>query len=108
MVGDEIKTDTYSSEDLEIGGNFVKRFRPSEFREQGIKQKVFTVKSYKGSVDTQWGPRAEWVMTDDYDDFVLTSWAFVSEKKFSAVSLVGKRIKLEAKDDKRVILHILD
>lgn len=99
---------TYTAEDLEYGGNYVQRFNPADFISSGIKQKVFTVKSFKGNAVTEWGKRGEWIITDDYDEFLLSSWAFITKEKVTSQGMVGKRIKLMAKDDRKVILEYLD
>lgn len=113
-MANEITEQTYSETDLNkktVGGNFSQRFNPQLFIENGIKSRVYEVKSFKGAYlwtkpgTQQTNERFEWYIVDmKGDEYVLSSWAFITKEVFTPLSLVGKTIVLSAKDEKRCIL----
>ena len=69
---------------------------------------TYVVKSFTGT-KTQWGCRIDYLIGDDFSDFILSDWNFTSKKKYKAFELVGKKITLSpTKNEKKVLLNVLE
>lgn len=85
-----------------IGGG--QQLRPDSYKKGTIMQ--FHVKEYTEQ-KTEYGTRYDFTVIDDTDEYVLSSWAILSKKKFKPSDIVGKNIQITAKDEKKFILEVM-
>ena len=92
----KIKEDVID-ENQEIGG--LLQLRPPI--DATLKYKVTDVTG----VTTEYGTRWDYNIQDDLGEWILSSWAFVSKKKFKPKDIIGLTIILKPYNEKKFLLE---
>ena len=93
----EIKQTNVIPEEIEIGG-----LQRLDIDSLQIGQMVqYEVVSYELR-DTEWGKRVDFVIQDQYAQWILSSWNISSKKRFKPAEVVGKVCLFTKKTDKKL------
>lgn len=93
-------------EELYIGGNAFMRIFPDEFAEK--EQRNYKITGIKNIVNTaDYGVRFDYVITNGFEEFVISSWAIMCKEKYKPQDLVGKQVELTLlkKDSKKLLME---
>ena len=99
MKQESITEQTIDINDIEVGGNAI-TYIDTRNLEKPLK---YMVKNAEME-NTEWGARIKYIVVDDYGEYYLSSWNFVSKQKFKATELIGKTITLTPQKDKKPLL----
>lgn len=99
MKQESITEQTIDINDVEVGGNAI-TYIDTRNLEKPLK---YMVKNAEME-NTEWGARIKYIVVDDYGEYYLSSWNFVSKQKFKATELIGKTIILTPQKDKKPLL----
>ena len=99
MKQESITEQTIDINDVEVGGNAI-TYIDTRNLEKPLK---YMVKNAEME-NTEWGVRIKYIVVDDYGEYYLSSWNFVSKQKFKATELIGKTIILTPQKDKKPLL----
>lgn len=99
----EIKEEAIKYENVMVGGmSFIKPSDvPKTFKIEGTITNV-------EPVQTDWGTRYEFIIVgDDGNEYPISSWNFLSRRRYSALEMINSRIVLKAYNDKKFLLEKL-
>jgi len=69
---------------------------------------TYVVKEATGK-KTVYGNRVDYIVADEFGEYVLSSWNFLTKSKLKALQLVGKKITIQpTTNNKKVLLNVLD
>ena len=93
----EIKQTNVMPEEMEIGG--LQRIDIESLTiGQIVKYKIVSFEILK----TEWGDRVDFVIQDDYGQWILSSWNIASKKRFKPSEVVGKDCIFTKKNEKKL------